>query len=401
LLARSRAISEQIGFREGVAWCLNQLGLLAVRRGEAGSAERLLLESLQVHRDLGDQWRLASVLEALAATSVLVGDPRRAAVLLGAAGAVRERTGAPVPQCELPDFQATLAKVKEALGEQRLEEAFEEGKAVSFDQLARPAASSRTTTKTEVAASTSRLGPRLVVKALGPVEVSVEGRLLEAADWGWAKPRELFLILLSSPPRTKEQLGAMLWPDLGDEQLRNVLHTALRDLRRALSDKAWVVFNRGRYAFNATLPHYYDVIEFESALAAAQRAEPAKALEHLERALALYQGDFLEETPAGEWAEERRRQLSNRYGMALMAVGAALSARGEVRRAVQVYERAVAHDPFDEGAHRQLMKSLARVGERARALRTYDALAARLEAHLDAKPAPETLRLYGELRAGG
>jgi DNA-binding SARP family transcriptional activator len=49
-----------------------------------------------------------------------------------------------------------------------------------------------------------------------------------AADWGYAKPRELFFLLLSSPPLTREQLGAALWPDQPPHQLRNAVHAALR-----------------------------------------------------------------------------------------------------------------------------------------------------------------------------
>jgi predicted ATPase/DNA-binding SARP family transcriptional activator len=400
LFGRSQALSTQIGFREGAAWCSNQLGLVALRRGEPGLAGRLLYQSFEIHRELGDQWRLASVLEALAATSTLVGDGRRAALLIGAAQVVREKTGAPVPRCEIGDYEATLAKAKDLLGPEAFEKALEEGKAMKLDKLA-SRASQPLADPPPVALAPSARPPRpaLAVKALGPLEVSVGGRLLDAADWGWAKPRELFLILLSSPPKTKEQLGAMLWPDLGDEQLRNALHTALRDLRRALGDREWVLFGRGRYKFNAALCHYYDVSEFESALAAAQRAGPA-ALAHLERALSLYRGEFLEGSVLGEWAEERRRELSNRYRAALMATGAAHVAQGQLRRAAGAYERAIARDLFDEEAHRQLMKCLAQLGERARALRHYEELATNLQAHLGIGPAPETARLRSELLAG-
>jgi DNA-binding SARP family transcriptional activator len=82
-----------------------------------------------------------------------------------------------------------------------------------------------------------------------------------------------------------------------------------------------------------------------------------------------------------------------------MATGAAHVAQGQLRRAVGVYERAIARDLFDEEAHRQLMKCLARLGERARALRHYEELSTNLQAHLGVGPAPETARLRSELLA--
>jgi predicted ATPase/DNA-binding SARP family transcriptional activator len=409
LLERSRAISQEIGFREGIAWCQNQLGLVAVRQREPEGARELLVASIEAHRELGDQWRVASVLEALAATSALSGDQSGAASLLGAAAAARERMGAPVPPCERHDHERTAASVKEALGEGGFVRAFEDGKRASFEQLLElarrpppaPAPAGAATAPSGALPGLRRQGPRLVVRALGPVEISVGGRLLEAADWGWAKPRELFLLLCCTAAKTKAQLGAMLWQELSEEQLRNALHTALRDLRRALGDRDWVIYSRGHYGFNSTLPHYCDVREFEAALSAARRAGPgAEALRHLQAALSVYRGDFLEDESASEWAEGRRRELSTRYGAALMATGAALVEEGRLRQAAQVYERAVAHDFFDEGAHRQLMKCLARLGERARALRQYGALAAKLEEQLGARPAAETTRLYAELLQG-
>ncbi|HEX2123259.1 MAG TPA: tetratricopeptide repeat protein, partial [Thermoanaerobaculia bacterium] len=81
------------GFREGIAWSLNLLGYVLRQRGDEELAAAVLKDSLRLHWELGDRWRSASVLEAL-------GGVRRDARLLGAAAALRERLGAPVPPCE-------------------------------------------------------------------------------------------------------------------------------------------------------------------------------------------------------------------------------------------------------------------------------------------------------------
>ncbi len=156
------------------------------------------------------------------------------------------------------------------------------------------------------------------------MEVIVNGRLLEPADWGYSKPRELFFFLCSSPPRTRDQLGLALWPDLSDQQLRNALHSAMRDLRKALGDREWVVFSGGRYSFNLARPHRYDVSEFEAALAGARRLAGPQALPLLQKAVSVYGGDFLEGFSSGEWVEVRRRDLRTSYEMVLGATGAIL-----------------------------------------------------------------------------
>ncbi|HEX6086821.1 MAG TPA: protein kinase [Thermoanaerobaculia bacterium] len=92
------------GFKEGIAWSLNLLGYVLRGRGATDRAKAILQDSLQLHWELGDRWRSASVLEALGG---LKRDPR----LLGAAAALRTRLGTPVPPVERPQVERDLAEV--------------------------------------------------------------------------------------------------------------------------------------------------------------------------------------------------------------------------------------------------------------------------------------------------
>jgi tetratricopeptide (TPR) repeat protein len=96
-----------IGFPEGVGWAHNLRGLVELRGGRTRQAAGHLRISLAEHRRVGDLWRTASVLEALAEVARLEGEPIRGARLLGAAYRIRAETGAPVPACERPDVEAT------------------------------------------------------------------------------------------------------------------------------------------------------------------------------------------------------------------------------------------------------------------------------------------------------
>src|ERR1700741_2122628 len=103
------------------------------------------------------------------------------------------------------------------------------------------------------------------------------GPALTAADWSYATPRELLFLLITSPPLTREQLRAALWPELSAKQLGNALHTALRELRRALGAHDWVRYAAGHYPVNGDRAFDCDVDTFESSLAAAGRVRPASA----------------------------------------------------------------------------------------------------------------------------
>jgi DNA-binding SARP family transcriptional activator len=243
-------------------------------------------------------------------------------------------------------------------------------------------------------------GGMLRIRALGGAVVEVGDTALTAADWSYAKPRELMFLLASSPPMTKDQIAGALWPDLSRQQLGNALHTALRELRRALGDAGWVRYSDGQYRFDHSRPHECDVTAFEDALVAARRTRPAEAaLPELQRAIAVYGGDFLDGMATGEWALVRRDELRRAFESALLATGRLQAAAGRHQAAAAAFRRAVAHEPLNESAHRELMNCWARLGETARAVRHYEELAGVLREQVGVAPAAETEALYRRLLA--
>ncbi len=247
-------------------------------------------------------------------------------------------------------------------------------------------------------ASGNRAAGMLRIRVLGAAVVEVGDTALTAADWSYAKPRELMFLLAASPPMTKDQIAASLWPDLSRQQLGNALHTALRELRRALGDPGWVRYSDGQYRFDRSRPHECDVTVFEDALLAARRARPAEAaLPELQRAIAVYGGDFLDGMATGEWALVRRDELRRAFESALLATGRMQAAAGRHQAAAAAFRKAVAHEPLNESAHRELMNCWARLGETARAVRHYEELAGVLRKQVGVAPAAETEALYRRL----
>ncbi len=438
LLRESLALSESIGFREGIAWSHEHLGLLALSLAADGpvpgpGAAGLLRSSFETHRELRDRWRMSSVLDDLAAVALTGASgasgsagsadsaqaARRAAALLGAGQALRESIGTVMAPCERSAHDAAVNQARAVLGADGFEEAWQRGMTADPAALLaepHPAASlpephpapsppapappaTPATPATPAAPATPATpGGVLRVRALGTATVELGDIALTAADWGYAKPRELLFLLITSPPLTREQVGAALWPDLSRRQLGNSLHTALRELRRALGDPDWVVYSGGRYTFNRVREHDCDVDTFERALAAASRARPAEAaLPDLQRAIAVYGGDFLAGVTAGEWAHTRRDELHRRFESALLAAGRLQAAAGRYQGAVTAFRRAIEHEPLNESAHRELMTCWERLGENARAARHYEELVTLLREQVGVPPAAETTDLYRRL----
>jgi two-component SAPR family response regulator len=247
--------------------------------------------------------------------------------------------------------------------------------------------------------------PELLIRAFGPGRVERQGRVLSSSDWTYSKSREMLFYLLCNPARSKEQIGLALWPDASTDQLHDYFRISLHHLRRALGSLDWVLYEDGLYSFNRGLPYWYDVEAFEFHLSVAQPApegvasSPHLAGDHLDRAAALYDADFLEGTES-EWCLITRENLLRQYLQALVVMGELLYEAGEYAQATNTFRRAIVKDSYLEAAHRGLMRSLVREGELSQALRHYRSLAALLREEFDAPPDPETTALYENLRLG-
>lgn len=98
----------------GTAGCLTDLGHLARERGEPDAARTMYQEAAVMFGELGDARGIARVLEGFAALSIDERQVELAFTLAGAASALRESIGAPLPPRERAGFDARLASAGEA-----------------------------------------------------------------------------------------------------------------------------------------------------------------------------------------------------------------------------------------------------------------------------------------------
>ena len=222
----------------------------------------------------------------------------------------------------------------------------------------------------------------------------------------------LCYLAVTRRPHQRSALAALFWGDQPEEAAATNLRQALANLRRLL--EPYLLINRQTVAFNTAAPYLLDVDAFQGelqrldALEASSRTRAGlspEVLSHLQRAVDLYTGDFLQgfrvrDAPAfDEWAlaqQERLRELALR---ALDRLAMAHMARGEYTAAMAATARLLAVDPWREEAHRQLMLLLARTGQRQAALLQYERCRRVLEHELGVEPMPETLALYEQIRA--
>ena len=127
-------IVQLIGERMREAMQYVNLGVLAHYQDQYQLAVEQMRRGLVIFRELGTGYGLAMALAALAGPIAKLGDYEKAARLLGAADAEMESLGAnqqPVDQIEIEQF---LIYVRQALGEEAFQEAWQAGHELSIDE---------------------------------------------------------------------------------------------------------------------------------------------------------------------------------------------------------------------------------------------------------------------------
>ncbi|MEZ4562912.1 MAG: LuxR C-terminal-related transcriptional regulator [Thermomicrobiales bacterium] len=117
LLAEGMQLHRERGNKQGLGNKLSDTALMKHAAGDEAGAARTYAESIRLLREGGDTWYLATPVGGLAAVALSAGRPVQAARLIGAAGAMRERSGAALWPKERERFLQTESDARAALGE--------------------------------------------------------------------------------------------------------------------------------------------------------------------------------------------------------------------------------------------------------------------------------------------
>jgi WD40 repeat protein/DNA-binding SARP family transcriptional activator len=244
----------------------------------------------------------------------------------------------------------------------------------------------------------------LEMQFLGGFHTSLDGEHLTTYESSKVRALLAYLAVEVQRPQPRESLAALLWPDWPDSAALSNLRYALSDLRKVIGDRTaeppFLLIRREALQFNTGSDHRLDIAQFSELATGGDR------IERLEKAVALYQGQFLEgfsvgdAAPFEDWLRLKREQLQRCYQETLHRLAAGLEVAGEYDRALGYAHVLVDVEPLDESAHRQVMRLLAFSGRGAEALAQYEACRGVLQQELGASPSAETEELYQLLLEG-
>ena len=242
------------------------------------------------------------------------------------------------------------------------------------------------------------------IHCLGRFEVFRGGEQIEY--WRRSKAKTLLKYLVARhQPVPRDVLIDLLWPDGDPELAGNSLRVVLHALRQTLGGgpNEWVVLEGNSYRLHPRSPIWVDVEEFEANYDAGRRLErgqPAIAMRHYEVAESLYGDDYLIEDMYEEWTIARREELKEQYLMVLGKLADHAAQQGDHEGCIMRCHKILRKDRCREDAHRRLMRSYARLGQRSQALHWYKVCEETLMTVLELRPGEQTRLLHQQILAG-
>ncbi len=220
----------------------------------------------------------------------------------------------------------------------------------------------------------TRTGPRLTLRS---APASLVGFLALAATEG------RFL--------SRDQVAFGLWPDRTERKARRALSDTIYRLGEAAGPLVDELLALSSSAVGLGPLVTVDLASFRAGCSSPHPAERASALD-------LVRGELLSGIDQS-WADDARHAHQREMSGLLATVWDDRRRVGDRSGAVDIARRWIATDPYDESAHRALMRSLATAGDVAAASSHGQRFAERLADELGVGPSPETVELIGQLDA--
>jgi ATP/maltotriose-dependent transcriptional regulator MalT/two-component SAPR family response regulator len=200
--------------------------------------------------------------------------------------------------------------------------------------------------------------PGLRVYSLGASKVWLDYHEVAEGEWRIKKAKELFYYLLTRKnPASNEEIIEALWPDDSLERSASSLKTTVYRVRKALFFDCIKADDAG-YRINPAVSVEFDLEELRTCLklAGAPEIDRDQRKQYLSKAVGLHAGPFLGGYDS-EWCDELRSDVEAKYHAAMMNLAAYETADGNFRQAIELLEKVIASDPWDEEAQYQRIQN--------------------------------------------
>ncbi|MBI5606501.1 MAG: hypothetical protein HY879_24475 [Deltaproteobacteria bacterium] len=242
----------------------------------------------------------------------------------------------------------------------------------------------------------------LKIYTLGRFGIINEGRALPFSGKTRQKPLALLKALIAFGGRdvTETQLTDALWPEADGDGAHLSFKFTLHQLRNLLGNGKVLRLKESKVTLD---PRYcwVDVWAFRQAAGQVEenfQRTGSLSLSLSERAIALYQKDFLAGEEGSQWIFPMRERLKARFIRLIEMAGRHHEGAGEWEKAATFYQKALDVQDLQEEFYRGIMRCHQKLGRRAEALAIYQQCRMVLDAALGIEPSEETESLCRAIR---
>jgi DNA-binding SARP family transcriptional activator len=207
------------------------------------------------------------------------------------------------------------------------------------------------------------------------------------------------IIALGGRDISCDKLVDLLWPDADGDTAHHALETTLLRLRKLFCYPEAIILTDGKL----TLDNRYcwvDAWAFERLLGQADALkadESLKKKELIEKAVALYKGDFFNGERQDSWMISSAEHLKSQYFKSVWWLVNYLQQQGQWDEAAEYCEKFLKVDACREDIYRNLMICQKNLGRKSEAMLVYQRCRKTLSCVLGIEPSRETRAIYNAI----
>ena len=245
----------------------------------------------------------------------------------------------------------------------------------------------------------------LNIISLGRFELFKDGKPHRFIKRAQHKPLSMLKVLLSFGGKEvrEDEISDILWPEADGDLAHKSFSTNLHRLRKLLGYPAALEFRDGRLTLNLKYSRV-DAWAFEHLL---QQAEEEKkkgrmdnAVQVTEKAIAIYNGDFLADEGEEPWVVSPRERFRSRSLKSVTWLGSYWENHERWEKAIACYEHGIDATPTAEEMYQRLMTCYLRLGRKDEAQSAYRRCRQTLSSALGIDPTEKTETIYQEILLG-
>jgi len=242
-------------------------------------------------------------------------------------------------------------------------------------------------------------GYDLHIRTFGGFSVWRGNELLEKQDWKREKSRQLLQVLVANKGSwlTREQITAILWPDVDTERGANYFKVALNALNQVLEPNRpseslpfFILRRHEQYGLNPNAQIQMDAELFSNLI-------KENSLDAIEKALLLYKGHYFADELFQEWLIPEEQYFHEQYLSIASKVIEEHMQHDELGKALGLVEHVLNNNRLNEHAMQQLMRIQHRLGNISAIQTAFTRFRKATQEFYGYDVSPESRALYREL----